>query len=150
MTKIANHTTSVPVPKTIGEITSLLVEHGARSIHTDYENMEAKAIRFEIVKPEFSMVFVLPCDWRATHKILNDGRSWRAKEIPADQARRVAWRVLRDWLRAQLTLIEIGAAKLEQVMLPYAVTSEDGTTVYQRFVESKFKGLALPPAGGGA
>lgn len=150
MSKIANHTTQVPVARTVGEITEILVAHGARSVNIEYDQMNAKAVRFEITRPEFHMAFELPVDVNATHAALNEARTHRMKAIDMDQARRVAWRVVRDWLRAQLALIEIGAAKIEQVMLPYAITA-DGTTVYQRMLATRFSSLqALPPAGGAA
>ncbi len=145
---IANHTTKVPVAKTVAEISELLVRHGARSVNIEYEQMEAKSVAFEIVRPDLRMRYVLPCDWRATLAILNKGR--RHHQLLADdQARRVAWRVIRDWLRAQLALIEIGCAKLDQVMLPYAVTS-NGESVYQRMLSVEARSLlALPPVNSG-
>lgn len=40
--------------------------------------------------------------------------------MPApEQAERVAWRVAREWLLAQLAIIEAQMATLDQVMLPY-------------------------------
>jgi hypothetical protein len=46
----------------------------------------------------------------------------------------VAWRVLKDWLEAQLALIEAGVADMSQVMLPY-MRGDDGLTVWQRYLE---------------
>jgi hypothetical protein len=60
-----------------------------------------------------------------------------------DQARRVSWRVVRDWLRAQLTLIEAGCATIEEVMLPWAVMN-DGSTVSQKLLNGPGGFLALP------
>ena len=147
MTKIANSKTKVPVARTVAEITEMLVAQGARTVNIEYENLNAKAVRFEIVRPEYSMTFALPADARATCAALNRERR-RGCAVDIDQARRVAWRVVRDWLRAQLTLVEIGAAKLEQVMLPYAIVDDEGTTLYARLVDKKFAGLALPSAEG--
>ena len=36
-----------------------------------------------------------------------------------DQAYRVAWRNILDWVQAQMALLEIGMAKMEEVFLPY-------------------------------
>lgn len=54
--------------------------------------------------------------------------------IKTEQAERVVWRITRDWVRAQLAIIEAGMARLEQVMLPYAVTPS-GRTLFEEFEE---------------
>src|SRR6266478_5746936 len=36
-----------------------------------------------------------------------------------EQAYRVAWRNILDWVQAQMALLEIGMAKIEEVFLPY-------------------------------
>ena len=57
------------------------------------------------------------------------------------QARRTAWANIRDWLDAQMALIETGQVKLEEVFLPY-MTDTTGKTLYERIQERNFK---LPP-----
>lgn len=54
-------------------------------------------------------------------------------------------RVRVDWVRAQLAMVEAGAAKLEEVMLPYLIVGPD-TTLYRQFSQNNFK--ALPPPKG--
>jgi len=49
-----------------------------------------------------------------------------------DHASNVAWRVVRDWLRAQIALIDSGMVMLDEIMLPYAITS-GGKTALERF-----------------
>lgn len=143
---IANRTTKVSASRTIAEITDILVRHGASSVNISYERCEPAALRFDISRAEYSMTFLLPCDWRKTAAAMDRDRG-RRKRVDPEQAKRVAWRVLRDWVRAQLSLIEIGAADLEQVMLPYAIIDDEGTTVYQRLLMARFKGLPLLPKG---
>lgn len=46
-------------------------------------------------------------------------------------AQRTGWRILKDWVAAQLAIIEAGLATLPEVMLPYALLS-DGQTLYKR------------------
>jgi len=58
------------------------------------------------------------------------------------QAVRVAWRILKDWVAAQMAILETEMVKLEQIFLPY-VETPDGRTVYERLAESRF--LQLPP-----
>jgi hypothetical protein len=55
-----------------------------------------------------------------------------AFRLPANAAR-VAWRICRPWVEAQLAVIEDGTATLSQLFLPYAQLNENGETVYERF-----------------
>lgn len=52
------------------------------------------------------------------------------------------WRIIKDWLQAQLAIITIGMAKIEQVFLPYA-QMKNGVTFYDTLRSSKFQALAL-------
>ena len=45
-------------------------------------------------------------------------------------ARRVAWRIVKDWCDSQMALIDAGQAELAQVFLPYART-QSGETFYK-------------------
>jgi hypothetical protein len=47
------------------------------------------------------------------------GAGWRK------QAERIAWRICKTWLEAQITLINLEQAKLEEVFLPYLVMAGD-------------------------
>ena len=53
-----------------------------------------------------------------------------------EHAERVAWRIVRDWLDAQLALIETQQATADQVLLPYRVL-EGGRTVYEAVIEQQ-------------
>jgi hypothetical protein len=61
------------------------------------------------------------------------------------QARRVAWRITKDWLDAQLALIETEMVPLEQVMLPY-MTTDSGQTVFEVLKDTQLK-LPAPQDG---
>lgn len=145
---LANYTTTVTAERSIAEITSLLVHAGARSISFEYFAARPVAVTFDIEVRKSAITFTLPCDWRGAVSALQSRRK-RYGTINEDHARNVAWRCVRDWLRAQLALIEIGSAKCEQIMLPYAVMP-GGETVYQRMLACEFGHKALPPAEGGA
>lgn len=45
------------------------------------------------------------------------------------------WRVIKDWLEAQIALIDAGMVEAEQVMLPYLIVDETGQTLYQRYLD---------------
>lgn len=140
---LLNYTTAIAADKTAGEIQSMLVKAGAKAIMTEYEEGQLVALRF-IVPTQFGdRPFRLPADSRPVLHVLerqaHKGQvAWRYVED--EQAVRVAWRIVKSWLEAQLALIETEMVAFEQVMLPYM--SVDGErTLYELMVESK---LALP------
>ena len=55
---------------------------------------------------------------------------------------RVAWRILKDWVEAQLALIETGMVSVEQVFLPYC-QSGNGETLFEAIRKKKFAGLLM-------
>jgi hypothetical protein len=54
-----------------------------------------------------------------------------------EQAYRVAWRNILDWVQAQMALLEIGMAKMEEVFLPYML-DQQGQTLFERMEQRGF------------
>ena len=48
------------------------------------------------------------------------------------QAERTAWRNVRDWIMAQMAIIEAGQVEMEEVFFPY-LTDSRGRTLYQLY-----------------
>jgi hypothetical protein len=140
---LLNYTTTVPVQRTIGQVQGLLVEAGARSVMTNYDNVgRPTAIAFTIETLHGMRSFTLPVNADRVEAVL------RREKVPGrfqtpEQAERVAWRIVKDWLEAQLAIIRTEMVTLDQVMLPY-MHSEDGRTVYELYRDQQ---LALPAAG---
>ncbi len=55
-----------------------------------------------------------------------------------EQAYRVAWRNILDWVQAQMALIEIEMTKLEEVFLPYMV-AKSGKTYFETLENRQFQ-----------
>jgi hypothetical protein len=132
-----NYTTTIDATKSASECIARLAQHGASAIGITYDMFKPTGLHFQITTPYGPRTFALPVNVRGTHKALQEayrrGRvAHRYTEL--DQAERVAWRVLKDWLEAQLALIEAGVADMAQVMLPY-MQGDDGLTVWQRYLE---------------
>lgn len=139
---IANRTTSVSVEKTVAELQKMLAGMRATSLLLDYENCSPVALAFRLPRGDSSISFRLPCNWRGIFAAMKKDKHVPRRFCTEEQALRVAWRVVRDWLRAQLTMVEAGAVTLEEVMLPWALT-QDGVTVSQRMLSADGL-LALP------
>lgn len=144
---LLNYTTSIDVTKTIAEITGMLAKAKAAAILSDYDGAgNVIAISFKVPTQFGLMAFRLPCEPRAVSQILNNqvkaGQIPRRFQNDMDQARRVGWRIIRQWLEAQLAIVETQMVTLEQVFLPYAQT-ESGATIYERMVARGFTGFSL-------
>jgi hypothetical protein len=139
-----NYTTTIDADKSAMECISILTKHGATKIGISVgEDRQPDGLDFLIKTPFGMRGYSLPVNIPGTEKALL--AAWRERKIeprfkePA-QARRVAWRVLKDWLEAQLALIEAGAVDLPQVMLPY-MRVEDGQTLYAAWLEGETRAL---------
>lgn len=159
---IKNYSTGVAEEKTVGEIMGLLAAKGARHIQITYdEQARPSGIAFVVsVKtaesPEIGVPipFKLPCNFDGVFKAMESSyKDWSARNRfrvnPESklQARRVAWRIIKDWVAAQMALIEAEQASLIQVFLPYAVqrTPNGGEiTMYDRFLQQALRQKALP------
>jgi hypothetical protein len=147
---LLNYTTTVPARRTVAEIQAALADAGARSVLVDYlEDGRPAAVAFVLVTPLGLRSFRLPADVAAVAKVLaRDAANVKAHVnrralASFEQAERVAWRILKDWLEAQLALVRVDLASLDQVMLPYMLAPDGRTTVYDLYRDHQ---LALPEA----
>ncbi len=128
---LLNYTTEIEVEKTLGEIQKLLSTHGAMSIATDYEDGYVKALSFLMDINGTKIGFRLPTDWRPVLEVMKKQRV-QPRYLSQDQAVRVAWRIIKTWLDAQMAIIDTKMVKVQDVFLPYAV-GRDGMTLAEKF-----------------
>lgn len=138
---LLDYTTSVPVSRTISQIQAKLVEHGARAVMMEYDDRgRINALAFKVRTPNGELPIRLPIDAGATLKVLQ--RQYANREIPGryadeEHAYRVAWRIIKDWVEAQMSILETEMVKMEEIFLPYVIT-RGGQTVYQVMAERHF------------
>lgn len=144
MSPIKNYSTNVSEQRTVSEIQELLAAKGARSISVDYDSeRRPDAIAFVISFDDFPIPFRLPCNFEGVFESLLNGyrdekakRRFKAAAESKSQSRRIAWRIIKDWVAAQIALIEAEQATLAQVFLPYAVVNDGPTrlSMYDKFL----------------
>jgi len=122
------YTTTVPVARTTAEMQDLLGKSGADAVAVLYEDGKPVGMSFSLATPDGQRSFTLPVDVGAVQKLLTTQKrkSSRVDDRPA-QAERVAWRIVKTWLAAQLALIDAQMATLDEVMLPYLNTAPNRT-----------------------
>jgi hypothetical protein len=120
---IANYTTKIAARRSVQEIQDMLARQGAQGVLTEFEGGKPTALSFRIQVAHGQVVaFRLPSNTPGVLAAMRGDKSIPKQYLNPEQAERVAWRITRDWVRAQLAIIEAGLARLDQVMLPYAVT----------------------------
>jgi hypothetical protein len=148
---ILNYTTEVPSERTVGEITALLIRKQARSITSEFDDAgELKSVSFLMPVGGVPVQFLLPANVEGVVRVLLKDAPWhhrRGVAQPAyekklrDRAKWIAWRILKDWVAAQIALIESGQVDAAQAFMPYA-QQDDGLTLFQVFIESNQKRLS--------
>lgn len=135
---IKNYTTGIKAEKTVAEIQAMLARAGANAVLIEYgPDAVLTAVSFKIETPYGIVGFCLPANVDKTLAVLQRQRVPKGLQT-AEQAARVAWRIIKDWVAAQLALVETEMVSVDQVFLPYALT--DGKeTLYERLLEGNLK-----------
>lgn len=137
---ILNYTTTVSAFRTSNEIEEILVKHKAKSIMKNYEGESITGLSFLIDTGMQQIPIRLPVKVDECLKVLKKEKKENPRKQIKDtreQAERVAWRILKDWVEAQMALLDIEMVRLEEIFLPYIQTN-NGQTVYERLEERQF------------
>ena len=127
---ILNYTTSIASEKSIAEIQKCLVKHGAHKIVTDYKDGAPCAVTFCLTLNENMIGFALPANYTGVLNAMRKDRKIPRSKCTEEQAQKVAWRIIKDWVEAQMAIVEAQLADITEVFLPYAIT-KSGNTLYK-------------------
>ena len=134
---IKNYTTTINVSKTIGEIQEILSKHGANAIMTEYSNGNVVGLSFKILTPRGELGIKLPSNTERVLQVLKNQRKNNSQvKDTFEQANRVAWRIIKDWIDAQMAVLETEMVEMEEIFLPY-VLNKQGQTLYEAFKENQ-------------
>ena len=137
---ILNYTTTVDAFKTVSEIEYILMKHKAKSIMKNYEGESITGLSFLIDTGMQQLPVRLPVKVDECLKILKSEKQENPRKQIKDtreQAERVAWRILKDWVEAQMALLDIEMVQFEEIFLPY-IETQTGQTIYERLEEKQF------------
>lgn len=137
---ILNYTTTIDSFKTVSEIEYILMKHKAKSIMKNYDGDSITGLSF-LIDTGFQQIPVrLPVKVDECLKVLKkEKRENPRKQIrdTREQAERVAWRILKDWVEAQMALLDIEMVRFEEIFLPY-IETDNGRTIYEQLKEKQF------------
>jgi hypothetical protein len=119
--------------KTLTEIRKKLAATGCKGVVVSYAaDGTPEAVVFVIATRYGERSFRLPARAEAVEATLK--RQAQKGKVPRrlatrEQAARVAWRITKDWLEAQLAIVESGMVELDEVMFPYMLDARSRTAV---------------------
>jgi hypothetical protein len=143
---IKNYTSDKSLEKIFAELQQTLAVHGAKQISYDYgDDGKVHGVAFAVKVHDHLIRVKLPARIEQAQAVLK--RQWdegmishkreRENTYGDEQAYRVAWRNILDWVQAQMALLEIGMAKMEEVFLPY-MQDREGVTFFERMEQRGF------------
>lgn len=135
---ILNYTTTIEAYKTVSEIENILVKHKAKSIMKDYNGEAIESLSFLVDVGYNQIPIKMPAKVDECLKVLQNEKKTNSKvKATREQAERVAWRILKDWVEAQMALLDINMVKMEEVFMPYIV-DKSGQTLFEKLEEKRF------------
>lgn len=147
---VRNYTTQIQVEKTIMEIEGILIKFGALGIYKEYAGSKISSIVFFLIHKGDKIPFKIPMTIEKTRTIItkavNEGklpRRYLQEPLRTEQGERVAWRIIKDWIDSQLSLLEMQFADAIEILLPYAYNMVENKTMYQKFMDKKEDFIAL-------
>jgi hypothetical protein len=128
---IRNYTSKIPAGQTAGAIQELLGRSGASRISIDYDGGKIAAISFMMLVHGRPVWFEIRPDVAGMLQAMKRDPDVEGRYCNAEQAERTAWKNKYDWLDAQLAEVAAGQARIEQLLLGFAVT-DNGETLFNR------------------
>ena len=129
---IKNYTSKSDVYESLGKIQGALAKAGASKIMVDYDAGRPTSVSFALTTPGGPRGFVLPAAVEGTLRV------FQRQKLKPDraQAEITAWANVRDWVLAQLALIESCDVPMDQVFLPY-LSDGHGKTLYDVYASGQ-------------
>ena len=145
---LKNYTTTIPESRTIMEIEQILSLFGATAILKDFRgDGSVKALSFKVMTEHGEMPFKIPMNDKAIAQYRSEQFTGYTKKQNTlndlDSARRIGWRIIKDWVHAQLSIVQLKLVKVQEVFLPYIYNPIEEKTFYQQIEEKQFKGMLL-------
>ncbi len=147
---LKNYSTHIPAAQTISEIEEILSRHKVTDIWKQYDtNGNIISLNFAVITEFGKIPFKLPVNVEAVQQILKSEKKSKKINMSEQQlsdvqtSQKVAWRIMKDWIDAQMALVDISMVKLEQVFLPYAYDFNKNQSLYDVIKERKFAGMLM-------
>ena len=128
---IKNYTTKISADKSVAEIQAILSRHGVRAILLQYaDNGSVSAVSFRAITPRGERAFCLPARVDRMEELLKK----QGVKHDRETAERVTWRNIKDWVDAQMALIEVELINIDEAFFAYMIDGS-GKSLYESLTE---------------
>lgn len=126
---LKNYATKISAARSAAEVQEMLAARGATGVLMEYDpdgSGRIESISFKIkMAAGNELFFRLPTRWKKTMTALQRDRVPRAND--EDYVYRVAWRNVKDWVDAQMTMYDLEMVNLSEIFLPYLIGNNNRT-----------------------
>lgn len=145
---LKNYTTEVSVATSIMEIEQILIRCGVQGITKEYgPTGRVAAMLFHAPVEGRSQAIRLPAKFEEVQEMLwaeyrkITVRPRKTKPDFAEQAERIAWRLVKDWVAVQMSMISLRQSDFLEVFLSYVWLGHGRGTFYNQIKDAKFRAL---------
>lgn len=141
--RIKNYTSELEVEESLAIIRRSLTQHKARRITFENDDQgQTVGLIFEMLLAGQRLTFRVPARFERVRVLVEQAlrEAHLSRQNLDEQTQRTAWANIKDWVLAQMALIDIEMVKMEEVFFPYLVQGKQGQTVFEAFEQQ----LALP------
>lgn len=131
---ILNYTTGIDAWKTVNEIQQILSRHKVSHFSIKNEGSFPVALSFTVDYNGQPINYLLPCNHEGVLRCLKNDRKVPQKSKNAEQALRTSWRIIKDWVEAQLAIVEAELAPIHEVFMQYMIINSTGETLSQKML----------------
>jgi hypothetical protein len=133
---ILNYTTKIDAWKSVSEIQKILSANKVTHSSIKNEGTFPVALSFTIDFKGQPLNFLLPCNYEGVLKCLKSDKRVPNASKNTEQAIRTSWRIVKDWVEAQMAIIQSEQAKIEEVFLPYLIVNSTGETLANKMLNN--------------
>ena len=112
---------------------AMLAAKGASAIQIEYANGQPSGMSFKIDYDGQQIPFRIPANPVGVLQALK--KSAPPSMRTPEQAQRVAWRIMKDYIEVQLAVVESQQAQFAEVFMGYAIV-QGGQTLFQAFTQN--------------
>lgn len=117
---------------TFDKIQKILSTHGARKISYEYDiHGKVIGLTFEIVINNNPASIKLPARLENVSMIMFREVLSEISESKRDQVYRTAWANIRDWIDAQMAMIDTNMVVIEEIFMPYLYDPNSNITYFE-------------------
>jgi hypothetical protein len=131
---ILNYTTKIDAWKTVNEVQQILAKHKVTHFAIKNEGSFPIALSFTIDYGGQPMNFLLPCNHEGVLRCMKADRKIPNSSKNSEQALRTSWRIVKDWIEAQMAIVQAELAPIQEVFMPYLIINEQGETLANKML----------------